>query len=56
MAYLAGLDLFIQRFEGFLQWRVFAVLVAITKLTEEIGRAFRPVQLVQIDPVSLQAF
>lgn len=56
MADLAGLDLLIQSFEGFFQRRqVFFGLVLVAQLAEKVGAAFRPVQLVEVDPVGLQA-
>ncbi|CAH0314002.1 hypothetical protein SRABI70_04823 [Pseudomonas sp. Bi70] len=55
MADLAGLDLLFQRFEDFLDRGGVAVLVLVAELAEEIGRALRPVQLVEVDPVGLQA-
>lgn len=55
MADLAGLYLLVEGFEGFLQWCVFAVLVAIAELAEVVGRALWPVQLVEVDPIGLQA-
>ena len=56
VADLAGLHLLIQRFEGFFQrGEVVFVLVLVAQLAEEVGTAFRPVQLVEVDPVGLQA-
>ena len=56
VADLAGLHLFVQGFERFLQWgEVVFVLVLVAQLAEEVGAALRPVQLVEVDPVGLQA-
>jgi len=55
VADLAGLDLFTQHFQGFLQRGEVLFLVAIAELAEEVGAALRPVQLVEVDPVGLQA-
>ena len=55
MADLAGFHLFAQRFQGFLQRGEVLFLVAIAELAEEVGAALRPVQLVEVDPVGLQA-
>ncbi|MNN46183.1 hypothetical protein D3C81_1605530 [compost metagenome] len=56
MADLAGLDLFVEHLEGFFQ-RGEQVLrrVLVTQLAEEVGAALGPVQLVEVDPVGLQA-
>lgn len=55
VADLAGLDLLGECFEGLLQGREVFVLVAIAQLAEVVGAAFGPVQLVDVDPVGLQA-
>ncbi len=56
VADLAGLDLLVQCFEGVFQGRQVGFdLVLVTQLTEEIGAALWPVQLVQVDVIGLQA-
>lgn len=55
MADLADLDLLVEHFQGFFQRRELNVLVLVVELAEEVGRALGPVQLVQVDPVGLQA-
>ncbi|MNR07394.1 hypothetical protein D3C85_1235100 [compost metagenome] len=56
MADLAGLDLLVEHRQGFFQCGERAVLMVIAELAEEVGRALRPVQLIEVDPVGLQAF
>jgi hypothetical protein len=56
VADLAGFDLLIQCFERFLKGRKVAVMMLIAQLTEVVGRSLWPMQLIQIDPVGLQAF
>ena len=56
MADLAGLDLLVEHLQGLFQRGEVRFLVTIAELAEEVGRALGPVQLIQIDPVGLQAF
>jgi hypothetical protein len=56
MADLAGAHLLVEHFEGFFQRREHVVgQVLVAQLAEEVGAAFGPVQLVQVDAVGLQA-
>jgi hypothetical protein len=56
VADLAGAHLLVEHFEGFFQRREHVVgLVLVAQLAEEVGAALRPVQLVQVDAVGLQA-
>ncbi|KAF1003484.1 MAG: hypothetical protein GAK36_00245 [Pseudomonas sp.] len=55
MPNLAGTNLFVECLQGFFQRSEVLVLVAIAQLAEEVGAAFRPVQLVQVHPIGAQA-
>jgi len=55
MSDLSLLHLFVQHLQGFQKWReMFIVFGFKTELSKEVGLAFRPVQLIQIDIVRLQ--
>nr|GFD01496.1 hypothetical protein [Tanacetum cinerariifolium] len=53
---LARLDLFVQHLKHFQQRRERRVAVGVAQLAEEVGAAFRPMQLIQVQVVGLQAF
>lgn len=55
MADLAGAHLLVEHFQGFLQRCEALFLVLVAELAEEVGPPLRPVQLVEVQPVCLQA-
>ncbi len=56
MADLARAHLLVEHLQGFFQWREMVLgQVLVAQLAEEVGAAFRPVQLVEVDAIGLQA-